>query len=481
MKLLLRMRFVFLLGLALSAFSLAGNAQIQRIVDDPELKGASISVVLSDLITGEILDSYDEDRRLCPASVWKLLTSAAALEILGPDFRFRTELSLRGKVENGVLYGDVVIIGSGDPSLGSRHFGEDLDFVLEQWSSAIRSLGIDSITGDIIGNAAYLQGDGLPRTRVWEDMGNYYGTAVSGLNIADNTYFLAFSTPDEPGEVAEITDLFPEVPGLEIRSEVESSTIQADRAFIFGSPLDETRIVRGTLPAGRDRFVIKGSVPNPPLFAAFHLEKKLSELGIGIGGTARAELLEVLQPSILRKIHSSFSPELKDLVAHTLKESDNLFAEAILIQLGAERGEANLESGIEALHEIFGPVMENQYPFFAYDGSGLSRFNAISANQLMELLKRCRKKDELHSYLLQAMPLAGREGTMKWFGRSTNLESNLRGKSGSMDRVRAYAGYFTSFSGRELGFVILINTYEGSGTVIRKKVEDWLLRSYGQF
>ncbi len=468
---------LFILGL--SANGVSQNAA-EKFVQSPDLKGALVSVAIADFETGDVLLAANPDQRLCPASVWKLFTTAAALKTLGVGFRFRTVLAYDGKIENGVLSGNVYIIGGGDPSLGSQYFSPGFNTVMETYANAVKAAGIDSINGKIVANAAHFQGDGIPRTRIWEDMGNYYGAAVSGLNINDNTFYVDFNVPDEIGVVAKIRSIDPEVPGLQIRSEVLSSTIQADRAFIFGSPYTNERVIRGTLPAGRDHFKIKGSLPNPPIFAASHLQKALKKIGVGSNGLV-LEQTTVREPATYRVIHDGFSQPLSQLVKHTNVESDNLFAETFLYQISVKNSDATLMGGLESLSEFYKPICQSDYPFYAYDGSGLSRFTAVSASQVNQLIHYCAKDDMLRKNLLENLPLAGVEGSMKWFGKRTNLSGNLRGKSGSMDKVRAYAGYFSAYSGRQISFAVIVNNFDGSGTELREKIEAMLLEVYGDY
>ncbi len=466
--------FVCVVSISLSVFG-----QVERLAADNELKGAGISIFLADAITGEELENLNGDVLLCPASVWKLATTAAALENLGPGFTFKTQLAYTGSIQNGVLEGDILIIGGNDPTLGSRFFRFDMDSVLNDWASAISSQGIDSINGSIIANGSGFTGPTIPGTRIWEDMANYYGTGICGLNFNDNTYFISFRTPDEPDELAEILDVYPIVPGLEIESEVSSSTIQSDMAFIYGSPLDSKRVVRGTLPLGKERFPIKGSIPDPLSFTAFHLRERLRVLGISSKGF-KAEPTLFREQVTFKAIRTTESPNLKDIVKHVNERSDNLMADGLLVQLGALNGISSLETGLEELKDYLSGIWSDS-PFYAYDGSGLSRFNAVSAEQLSQLIIELRRSDVHRKFLLEELPLAGKEGSVKWFGKGTNLVGNVRLKSGSMKNVRAYAGTITTFSGRELAFAAIVNNYPISGTEVRDKIVDWLLRVYGRY
>ncbi|NEN24368.1 D-alanyl-D-alanine carboxypeptidase/D-alanyl-D-alanine-endopeptidase [Cryomorpha ignava] len=469
----------FLFAVCLSA-NCVGQSSAEKFSQSADLKGALVSVSVADFETGAVLQAANEDQRLCPASVWKLFTTTAALKTLGSEFRFRTVLAYDGKIENGILSGNLYIIGGGDPALGSRHFSPGFEPLMLEWASAVKAAGIDSVNGKIVANAAHFQGDGIPRTRIWEDMGNYYGAAVSGLNINDNTFYVDFQVPSDIGREAKILSIDPAVPGLQINSEVVSSTIQSDRAFIFGSPYSNERIVRGTLPAGRDHFKIKGSLPNPPVFAASHLQKALKKIGIGSGGLV-VEQATLREPATYRVIREEFSPSLSALVKHTNVESDNLYAETFLYQIGVKNGDGTLMGGLESLEKFYEPICEKEYPLYAYDGSGLSRFTAVSASQITTLIQYCAKDEMLRKDLLGNLPLAGEEGSMKWFGKRTNLAGNLRGKSGSMDKVRAYAGYFAASSGRKIAFAVVVNNFDGSGTDLRQKIETMLLEVYGDY
>jgi D-alanyl-D-alanine carboxypeptidase/D-alanyl-D-alanine-endopeptidase (penicillin-binding protein 4) len=456
------------------------SAQIERLVADEELSGATISAKLVDAVTGEELESFQNRVLACPASVWKLATTSAALATLGSDFRFSTPLVYDGKIENGVLHGNLIILGSGDPSLGSRHFDNGFDEVLEAFAKSVADAGIDSITGKVIANGAHFRGQSIPGTRVWEDMGNYFGTGIHGLNFNDNTYFLNFRTLPEPDQPAQLLSIYPEVPDLEIDTEVMSSTIQSDQAYIYGSPLESKRTVRGTLPLGRERFTIKGSIPDPALFAAFHLNEKLQSMGIFSAGYAEEKNI-YREPVTYKVLLRMESPPLKEIVAHINKESDNLMAEGLLVQLGARNGEASIQTGLEALEVYLKSIWGSEATFFAYDGSGLSRFNAVSAEQMTGLLVHVRNNSELKGQLLDQLPEAGKEGSVKWFGLHTNLAGNAKLKSGSMKNVKAYAGVMQTYSGRELAFAIFVNNFEISSTEVRKKIEDWLIRAYGHY
>ena len=476
-----RISFSAVVLLGVTEVSVQAQKSAEHFFTSEALKGAVVTATLTDLVTGEVLETFRPDERLCPASVWKIFVTAAALEELGPDFRFRTVLAYRGAIHGHTLRGDLLIIGGGDPALGSRHFGEGVEALLNDWTAAVKAAGIDSVTGAVIANAAHFRGDGIPRTRIWEDMANYYGAAVSGLNIHDNTYFVDFTTQSEPGMPASINFVRPEVPELKLTGEVYSSTVRSDLAYIFGAPGSSERKVRGTLPLGQNSFTVKGSLPDPPLFAAFHLRKALLQSGVFVAGPYMAEVDAVPEPATVTSLSEHRSPPLSDIVRHTLTESDNLMSEVLLFQLGARSGDATLEGGLAALLNHYAGFTGLEHPFFAYDGSGLSRFNAVSSRMVTQVLVRAAQRDVLNGHLIDALPLAGKEGTVRYFAKNTNLDGNLRLKSGSMDKVKAYAGVFQTYTGRQLAFAFAANNFSGSPVEVRIAVERWLVAAYGNY
>lgn len=200
-----------------------------------------------------------------------------------------------------------------------------------------------------------------------------------------------------------------------------------------------------------------------------------------MGGGYHTEKVQLREPATVQQIVEHASPPLASLVRHTLIESDNLFAEALLYQMGARHGEPTLEGGLKVLGAHYQHLAGDGRPFFAYDGSGLSRYNAVSAAVVTQLLHHVRNSEPLRNAVLLNLPVAGKEGTVKYLARHTNLEGNMRAKSGSMDKVKAYAGSFTAYTGREVSFAIMVNNFDSPVTDVRKAIEKWLSDLYSQY
>ena len=291
---MLRKSLLFLiLGLSsLTEIAQNNTTSVQQIVSgwqtSPELINASIGVAISDSQTGEVLLKSEPQLSLVPASILKTITTATALEVFGPDFRFKTSLSYSGTLRNDTLFGDLQIIGGGDPTLGSKYFPENESF-LNQWMEAVRSKNIRVIQGNLVLDAGIYEKQMIPNTWIWEDMGNYYGAGACGLTAFDNLYEIHMASEKAADRPTKIIRISPEIPDLDLQNEVLSSDLNSDQAYVFGSPMDSRRIIRGTIPKNKSDFVVKASMPDPPALLANEFRKKLKAADILISGKTRFE------------------------------------------------------------------------------------------------------------------------------------------------------------------------------------------------
>ncbi|HET6557664.1 MAG TPA: D-alanyl-D-alanine carboxypeptidase/D-alanyl-D-alanine-endopeptidase, partial [Prolixibacteraceae bacterium] len=294
----------------------------------PAFATAGIGYAVSDCRTGERLMQSEPQQSLVPASILKLITTATALEIMGPDFRFETIMEAVGYVKSDTLFGNIHIIGGGDATLGSEYFPKNNHFT-DDWIKALRSKNIKVITGKLILDASIYEPQTVPDTWIWEDIGNYYGAGISGISICDNLYEVHLSSPQEAGKPTKIISTHPEIPGLKLQNEVLSSDINSDQAYIYGSPMEYSRVIRGTIPRGKSDFVIKGSMTDPSAYLAHYFRNELKKNGIiAEGETEYASAKKGEGDVILRLVNQS--PPLRDIIRVTNPESVNLFAENFL-------------------------------------------------------------------------------------------------------------------------------------------------------
>jgi len=435
------------------------------------LASAGIGIDVCDVQTGEELIKSEPQLSLVPASIMKVITTATALEVFGPDFRFKTTLSYSGMVRNDTLFGDLQIIGGGDPTLGSVYFPETNHF-LDSWTEAIQRVNIKVITGNIVMDATIYESQTIPDTWVWEDMGNYYGAGASGISVFDNMYEIHLKSDAVAGKSTELISVIPEIPNLELKNEVLSSDENSDQAYVFGSPLENKRIIRGTIPKNQTDFAVKASVPDPAALLAFEFRKKLSANNIAVSEITKYEMANIDSSFQLSTIES---PPLKDIIRVTNHESVNLFAEHLLKHLAFQKiGQGTTKDGCKFIVQFWQEKGLDMNGFFMNDGSGLSRFNAFTPSHMVNILKFMKNKSDYFADFYQSLPSAG-NGTLTVFSKENFPGDCLHAKSGSMTRVRCYAGYLNTNSGRQFSFAVMLNNFSCSQKEATRKIEELLV------
>lgn len=455
---------------------------VNAINDDPLLRNASMSFYALDLNTGDAIAELNPEMSLIPASTMKLVTTATALEMFGPYFRFKTEIIADGRIDStGVLHGNLRIRGGGDPTLGSKYFKKQNfnPFFMEKWVEAIKAAGIDSITGRVIGDARLFDDNTVPSSWSWGDMGNYYGASANGLSIYDNMCTLMFESGSNAGDSTTIQCVDPFIPEMTFQNSVKASNVNRDNAYVYGGPYDPNHFVEGTIPKGKEEFGVKASIHDPAYVAAFELERTLIENGIYPTETAttirrHAQEFEFydLPAENSKIIHEHQSPYLTSILYWVNMVSVNLFAEHLLYRMGAWKyGTGNVYNGTTAIERHWSSKGVDVKGMYQNDGSGLSRANAISAKHLTKILKSV-KGGKYGDTFLKSLPVAGKSGTLRSIGRGTSAAGNIQAKSGSMTRVRSYAGYATTKSGRKVAFAVIVNNFNCTGYQMKKKLEQ---------
>jgi D-alanyl-D-alanine carboxypeptidase/D-alanyl-D-alanine-endopeptidase (penicillin-binding protein 4) len=446
-------------------------SDLENLRKDTSLRHASFSYVINDYSTGKPVPvtGFNADMSLVPASVMKLLTTAAALEILGEGRSFRTALQYDGTIEDHILKGNLFIRGGGDPTFGSPA-------TFERWVKAVKDLGIDSISGRVIGDPTIFSHFTIPSTWTWGELLLPYCAPASGLAYSGNI-FLAKGSKAKKGKYRPARDdIQPEIPGLVIENDVEESGDAPAETFLQGVPSDSILLLLGTVDKENDFFPYSGVIPDPARVAANELRKQLVLSGIGVDGPAvNVENADSLLISTFQKerkeIAAAFSPTVAMLVTLTNIHSNNFFAEHLSKQIGLSklhRGES--ESGCRAVLQFWKSKGISTEGMFLYDGCGVSRYDGITSRQLAEILYYMTTSPCFATFY-NSLPLAGVSGTLARYMKGTKAEGNIRAKTGSISRVKSYAGYVRTVSGKRLIFSILINNFTCSGPEMVKKLE----------
>jgi serine-type D-Ala-D-Ala carboxypeptidase/endopeptidase (penicillin-binding protein 4) len=435
-----------------------------------KLSNTGIGIAIYDTSNGQELMASAPQVSLAPASIFKVVTTATALEVLGPDYRFKTTLFYAGTVRNDTLWGDLQVTGGGDPTLGSMYFEESSDF-MNGWLKALINNHIRVVTGRLVVDSSLYEKILAPGTWAWEDLGNFYGAVASGLSVYDNQFEIHLKSPVAVGQPVKILKIKPEIPGLNLQNEVLSSNDNTDQSFVYGNPEDNYRVFRGTIPKGRADFVVKASMPNPPLVLAGEFRSKMASRGMALKG---ATVFEKAKPGNT-VLTETLSPPLREIIRVTNYESVNLFAEHLLKQLAWRKtGVGTTKDGCEFIVSFWGDKGMEKDGFFMADGSGLSRFDGITARQMCFILNYMKTKSAYSDEFVKSLPTAG-NGTLSGFNPEYFPNGCLRAKSGSMTRVRCYAGYLTTAGGRQLSFAVMLNNFSCTMKEATHKIEELLV------
>ncbi len=403
-----------------------------------------LSIYAVDTKTNRVLLEENSEEAFVPASCMKVVTTAAALSLLGPDIQFETHLQYDGLIaSDGTLHGNIYIHGGGDPCLGSSRISPSLSWQdqIHVWILAIQNLGVKKIEGRIIGDTSKWEKFGAIPSWEWEDIGNYYGAGAYALSFHENLYTLSFQPGKEVGDETEIIRVDPNIPKMKIQNEVKTGPAgSGDLASIYGAEFSNERLARGTIPFGVEEFSIKGSIPNPHLATACLLSNALKDAKIPVEENS-------LDEKERHTFHITYSPPLKEIIHWTNQKSVNLYAEHLLKTLGS----GSTTNGIEVVKNWLTSQEIDLTGFKMADGSGLSRKNAISTKQLVSLL--LKMKDSPHFPIFyNSLPLQKHE---------------CRAKSGWMSSIIGYVGFK-----KDMAFAILINQH--SDPHIKEKIDHIL-------
>ncbi|MEA1886352.1 MAG: D-alanyl-D-alanine carboxypeptidase/D-alanyl-D-alanine-endopeptidase [Bacteroidota bacterium] len=471
----------------------SGNSQVNNyirdFVNDTSFRHAGISICFRDAESGNIIADYHKDMALGSASVMKLVTTAVTLETLGPDFRFATRVGYTGNYNepDSILNGYIVLKGGADPTILSEYFPEHNKAIIDEWADALYKSGIRKVTGSVVADAMIFDYHPAPGGWNWSDLGNYYGAGAHGICIFDNMYRIHFRTGYE-GSIPEIRDIVPEIPGLIIENNLISYG-NRDNGYVYLEPYGNHAVIRGEIPTGKDDFVLKASIPDPPLLTAILLQEALEKRGISFDEHPTSLRLS---PVIAREFSSSpksiitttLSPTLSDIIKVTNIESLNMFAEQLLKYLGllyTKSEFASFESGLDAVKESLDFSLDDTGGLYMTDGSGLSRSNAISSSFLTSLLYYMNSKSMHAKHFYNSLPEAGKTGTLEHYFKDPVFYNNLRAKSGTSTRIRNYAGYFKTSKGQDIAFAVLVNNFDCNSSEVTGRVESLLKKVIDDF
>lgn len=455
-------------------FSLGAEAQddvFRSFLRDSVMTNASVALVVADADSSTIVYSYNPLQNLIPASTMKLVTSAAAIELLGPSFTFRTTVGYTGIItRSGTLNGDLIIRGGGDPCLGADFYNYHYQDFTGSWIESAKKAGVRKIKGRIITDDSYYDYEPAAPRWLWEDLGVYYGAGVFGLSVFDNSCKIKVRAITGSNEV-KITAVEPALPGFSFANRLKSET-DRDNWYVYSAPYSKSGWLSGYIPADTAEYTLDAAIPDPPLLMATMLNDRMMADAIKISGSPATTRTEKPAGTQFTPLTETTSPLLSQIIDRLNKESINLYAEHLVKELGKQyRGTGSTVDGLYVIREFLSNAGIDTTGLFIEDGSGLSARNGINADALTKLLIYMRNKGKYFPEFYSSLPEAGKNGTLSRYFTGQEFESNLKAKSGSMTRVRCYAGYFTSASGKNMVFCILVNNFRGDSPYIINNIE----------
>lgn len=471
---LLSLLVLFLAGPVSAQSAVAIKQAVNDVLKSNGMDHASFAVSVYNISQKQTIYSYQAQQSLVPGSLAKLFTTAVGFEKLGSDFRFKTTLAYDGEIDlKGTLHGNLYIIGGGDPLLGSYRFRQTHpDTLFNTWTKAITNKGIKTIDGRIYFYTNIFDDKSQHDSWQWGDIGNYYGAGAHGLNFHENMYFVYFNAGKHIGYPASVDHIAPK--NLNVREYNEVVTGEAnsgDRVVIYGDPNGNIRRYCGTVPLGKNRFAVRGAMPSPGRSCAELFSNHLRANNINVSSNA-AECTKV--PDNVKTIIDYYSNTYYVIAQYTNQTSNNVYAESIFKYLGYQSfKKGSYHNSAKVIEQFFRTHNLNNEGVRIVDGCGLSCLNLVTTDFV------CRFLNSVHGLGIykdfsNSLAKVKESGTARNMLKDLPDNISVRLKSGSMDGVKAYAGYVVTSDNETLCFSVISNNHTCSDSEIKSKMEKVL-------
>lgn len=422
------------------------------------LKNAISSLTVFDGKTGQTIFAANENIGLATASTMKVITAATALDFLGKSYQFKTTLYYTGSIdENGVLNGNIIVSGTGDPTLGSDRYPEtNAAIVLNKWITAIQNAGIRSINGAVIADDRLYNGNQIPGGWIWTDMGNYYGAGISSLNWRENAFGINFSPSNKVGAKAEIIQDATRAPYLNIINETTTGKAgTGDNVYAYSAPYSTKIFVRGSY--GQDlKKTIELASPDPAYDLAFQLNEGLNKQGIvAIQPPATGAKMDSIDVSQKQTLDVHLSPTMDKIVYWFNQKSINLYGEALLKAIAyTTAGKTGTDDGANYIQKYWNAKLGiKPGEINSVDGSGLSPQNRVTTLAMNKIMQYAQKQN-WYPVFYESLP----------------TYNEMKMKSGTIAGALGYTGVHTAKNGQSFTYTLLVNNYSGSGANMRRQM-----------
>ena len=427
--------------------------------NDPQLKSGIVSIYVVDGESGKVVFEKNAGIGLAPASTQKVITAAAAYEMLGKNFRYETRFGYYGSLKDSIPTGGFYIRPSGDPTLGSwRWPSTSENIVMKRLLAAFQQAGMKTFSSGILDERGW-ESEAIPGGWIWDDIGNYYGAGAASLNWRENQYDLILKSGPTLQDAVIVLETKPKLYGIYFASHVTAAPKgTGDNAYIYlpvGGNMGE---VRGTIPVNEERFTISGAMPSPRHQFFSTLSDSLTRNGISAKWRiAYADKIsKVAIPSSLKIVHTEYSPSLDNMVYWFLKKSINLYGEEFVKTIAVQKGKtASSENGAEGVRDFWKEknIGIDATELNLKDGSGLSPQNRVTTHAQVAVLQYAKKQSWFSGYLAGFPDYNG-----------------MKLKSGTIGGTKGFCGYHTGKDGKQYIVSFLVNNYNGSSSAIVKKM-----------
>jgi len=452
---------------------------LDGIFSDPVFARALVGVRVESLSTGEVIYTRESARHVMPASNMKLVTLAVAAERLGWDFRYETRLEAAGTIADGALDGDLVVVGSGDPTIGTAD--EMASPVFSTWVGALREAGIRRINGRLVGDDDAFEDEGRGAGWAWDYLTAGYAAPSGALSYNENVALVRGRPGRSEGEPA-LVIVTPPGHGFDVDAEVTTGPAGSRGTFAVSRALGtRTLVARGRIPSGGTEIVRTTAVDNPTLYFVRSLADTLERYGVTVrdGAWDIDDLQTPLAPAARQVIVRHASAPLEAIAGYLMKVSQNFYAETLLKTVGRESSGIGTESaGRRAVRETLESWSLPGDAVVVYDGSGLSRYNYVTADAIVAILKRMWTQEVHRGPFVAALPIGAVDGTLSSRMRDTALARHVQAKTGTIANVRSLSGYLDTAAGDKLVFSMIANHFTASSTEVDALVERALARLY---
>ena len=442
---------------------------INRIVEE-KLAGADVSITVRDRLSGQMIVDYNGQTTIKPASNMKLLTTAAALDVLGKDYRFNTSLYIKGKMSNGVLKGDVYLQGQGDPTLSI----EDL----QQFAQELKVQGIHTIDGRIVGDDKWFDNDLLTPGIWFGDESYYYAAPISALTTSPNTDYdsgtiIVEAIGSAIGELPSIK-VTPNIGDLQIVNQAQtveagkSNTITIERTYQTNQI-----VISGNLPIDKTKREWV-TVKDPTSHTLTMFQAVLAEEGIEY---TKDKVFEAATPKSAQLIATKQSITLEQLLIPYMKLSNNGIADILVKTMGKVKNHhGSTKAGLQIIREYGNSINLNMEDWQFEDGSGMSHKNNVSSLAVSELLYNVQAEDWFNTYFT-SLPVAANTdrmvgGTLRNRLKDPLTAGKVYAKTGSLTGVNTLSGYLEASSGQSYIFSVLVQNKSGASTAIDEIVKE---------